>query len=335
MDKRELAFDIVAIKTDYRHGLQYTFEELGARVFYMPDNLYHRIIFLYSLMKKGSYDIVHSHPELPSAIYLTLAKLTGVKVRIAHAHLSVFNDGIKNNLLRKVLNSVVTHRLGASKYSIKALFGEKYVNSAIVLNNAIEVSNFSFKEEIREEYRKKLSLHEKYVLGFVGRLTHLKNIFYLLEILKELVNVNNKVVLLIIGDGELREEFEDKAGKLKLNNNLLMLGNRNDINCLLMAMDVLLLPSYSEGLGIVLIEAQAAALKAVASQGRVPEEAKISDYLLFESIEKDPKVWRDIILEKCQNYERIPMEKQIKEKHFDIKEEAKILIDLYKNWTKK
>ncbi|CAI9679869.1 glycosyltransferase [Elizabethkingia anophelis] len=329
MDHNLIQFDIVAIDTGAEQDYHEKFKALGVRVQYMPDNLLSRLKFLCTLMKYGEYDIVHDHSELPSAIYLLLAKLNGVKVRIAHAHLSVPTKGIKNSFLRILLNNVVTQRIGASSYSVKALFGEQYINSSIILNNAIDVSMFSFNEKKREEYRKELLLHEKYVIGFVGRLTFLKNIFYLLEILSELIAENSDILLLIVGDGELGDEFKKRAVELGVNNNILMLGQRSDINFLMMAMDVLLLPSFHEGLPLVLIEAQAATLKAIVSDN-VSKEVKISDYLLFESIDKNPKVWRDIIIDKCQDYVRQPIDELIREKQFDIKEEVKRLMQLYK-----
>lgn len=54
----------------------------------MPKKYVGRIPFLYKLMKNGHYDVVHSHIELASAVYLSIALVAGVKVRIAHAHMA-------------------------------------------------------------------------------------------------------------------------------------------------------------------------------------------------------------------------------------------------------
>ena len=80
-------------------------------------------------------------------------------------------------------------------------------------------------------------------------------------------------------------------------------GRRNDIPACLKAADVFLFPSIFEGLGIVLLEAQAAGLLCMASD-RVPEEVDLGlGSVLFEALETSPAIWAKTIVEQSRNRE--------------------------------
>src|SRR5690606_37815319 len=152
-------------------------------------------------------DIVQSHSQLPSAIYLLLANIMGIRVRITHSHLSIYDRGLKNKILRFILNRNVTHRLGASESAIQSLLGSLEYKNTYVINNAIEAEKYIFNMDVSESKRKELNLEKQLVLGFLGRLTYLKNVFFLLEILQEVKSKSNNCRSLVVGDGELRESF--------------------------------------------------------------------------------------------------------------------------------
>lgn len=328
-DKQKVNFDIVAIGTGVKQGYHDQFESLGVNIYYMPDNIVKRLNFLAKLIRKNKYDIVHSHIELQSAVYLTIAAICGTKVRISHAHLSRANPGFKNKLLRGLMNAVVTKRVGASDLSLNAVFGEKYGKLGVVINNAVEVAKFSFNSEIRKQYREKLGLNNKLVLGFVGRISYQKNIFFLVKTFTELAKVNQNVVLLIVGDGELRIEMEKELQKNNVFDKTLFLNTRDDVNALMMAMDIMLLPSFYEGLPLVLVEAQCAALKCIVSD-EVTKLISITDYILYKGIEdNDVKNWVSTIIEIGNNYTRKPIDDLITEHNFNIEAEANKLIDFY------
>lgn len=332
MRKDIVVFHIVAIETTYEQGYQDIFERMGMRVFFMPETISHRLIYLWQLIRNEKYDVVHSHVELISAVYLSVALLAGTKTRIAHTHLSVDNEGVKSKLLQTLLSGVATHRVGCSRVAIQKLFGTKYLNRSTVISNAIDPSKYVFNPNVRTQTRQEMGIGDTYVVGFVGRLTALKNLSYLLDVFKALKDLEEKVTLLIVGDGELREEMVASVARLELTDHVKFLGNRSDVNYLMMVMDVLLLPSFSEGLGLVMIEAQAASLKCIGSSGRVPQETCISaDYALYEAIEKPATVWANRILGECVGYERKNMTAEIRRKHFDVRTEANKLVEFYNN----
>lgn len=334
MAKGNVVFHVVAIETTYRQSYQKIFENLGILVFFMPEHRFRRLLFLNKLIREVKYHAVHTHVELVSAIYLVIAMASGIKVRIAHTHLAVDNKGFKNKALQMLLNVVVTHRLGCSKSAIAKLFGVKYVDHATVIPNAIDPSRYIFDPLVRELTRRALQIEGKYVVGFIGRFTALKNIPYVLDVFKALKEKKENAVLLLVGDGEERGRISLRVKELGIMEQVKFLGNRTDINHLLMAMDVLLFPSFSEGLGLVMIEAQSAALKCIASLDRVPKETSISSYIHYEAIEKPATIWSDLILEKCIHYERANMEHAVGRCHFDVRIEASNLIDFYNKAVK-
>lgn len=85
---------------------------------------------------------------------------------------------------------------------------------------------------------------------------------------------------MLIGSGELVEDIKLKAEKLGLKNNIIFLGNSDEVNCYLSAMDVYILPSRYEGLSVSAIEAQASGLECVMSD-KISTETKKTDKCVF------------------------------------------------------
>lgn len=334
MDRNLVHFDFVAIPSNVGHTYKAKFEQLGSKVYYMPKKYVGRPKFLYHLMKEGGYDVVHSHIELASAIYLSIAKAAGISVRIAHAHMAFLPyTKITHHCLRFLLNYISTLRVGCSKDAIMGLFGK---DDGFVLHNAIDVGKFKFSDKIRTEYRKELGVTQKVVVGFVGRLTFQKNIFYLLDIFNEYLKNNDNSVLLIVGDGEEKDKFLEKVKELHLTDKVMCLGARNDVPSLMMAMDCLLLPSRWEGLGMVLVEAQATGLKCYTSLNTVPyEDTKVTPYIKYLDINESSEKWAEMMSQDhLASYERKDMGEQLALHHYDIKEEAKSLCKIYNNARK-
>lgn len=335
MDHANVHFDIVAIDKGREQLLEHRFTELGANIYYMPKPYSKRLVYLWRLLKDNKYDIVHSHIELASAVYLGLALLSGVKIRIAHAHMAFVDySSFGQHSIRYLLNHVVTSRMGCSTDAINNLFGIGY--KGIVIHNAIDIPHFSYNEEVRTKYRKELAIEDKYVVGFVGRLTYQKNIFYMLDIFNSFAKSHENAVLLIVGDGELKEAFFEKIDNLGIKQKIIYLGARNDVNNLMMAIDVMLLPSRWEGLGIVLIEAQAAGLKCITSKGTVPyNDTNISTYIHYCSIKASTNDWVNIIENDCVDYKKQAIDDVIRNHHYDINIEASRLADIYRNLMNK
>ena len=174
-----------------------------------------------------------------------------------------------NPLYRKLTNA----HLSCSKEAAHSLFTK--IDDVIIIKNGIDVEKFKFNEEIRNEYRKKMNLDGKVVYGHAGRFHKQKNHDFLIDVFYE-IQKKQDAVLLLSGTGELENSIREKVKALNIEDKVIFLGFRKDVNCLLNVMDVFLLPSVYEGLPLCAIEAQTSGLPTVVSKA-IPEEANISD----------------------------------------------------------
>ena len=144
------------------------------------------------------------------------------------------------------------------------------------------------------------------------------------------MNKNSKLVL--VGIGPVEEEIKASVNELNISDRVLFLGNRLDVNDLLSAFDVFLLPSFFEGLPFVSLEGQACSILFFASNN-VSKEIAITDLVHFLDLKQDSKEWaREIeeVLNKNVNRESVIYQQKIKEAGYDIKEVCKILEEKYK-----
>lgn len=242
-----------------------------------------------AMKKNGPYDIVHTHVLFNSGFIVRAAAKNRIPIIIAHSHdnLQGMREGVIRKIyyfiMRKWINRYATKICACSELAGEYLFGkEKFKKYGIVLHNKIDISRFNFDSESRKNIRECYGIgDDDTVIGNIGRIEEQKNQEYLLIILKRLLNFSKKFKLLIVGDGSLKNNLCEQINQLKLNNNVIMAGKKENINELLSAMDIFALTSVHEGLGIVLIEAQANGLCCLAPQNVVPMEAKILDSFVF------------------------------------------------------
>ena len=112
-----------------------------------------------------------------------------------------------------------------------------------------------------------------------------------------------------------------------LSDKVIFTGVRSDVNDLMQGMDVFLFPSLYEGLGIVLIEAQAAGLKCIISD-TIPKDGIITDDVLSLSLNQSPVIWANEVL-KYKGYKRSNNKELIEKADYDIKNNAKKLEQFY------
>lgn len=273
----------------------------------------------------SEYDIaVANYLDYQNINYLIVAKLFGLKT-IAHSHQSGQSRNWKKNLLvsinRFISNIFVDYLLACSYEAGQWMYGKLWKDwyglKASVINNGIDVKKFSYKEDIRKEYRKKMNIENKVVFGHVGRLAPQKNQIFLIDVFKEIHEQNNEAILLLVGEGILRKEIESRIKELGCKNSVFLLGERLDIAELLQAMDYFIFPSEWEGLGISLIEAQCSGLKCFASD-KIPKEAFITDNIVSISLLLDSKNWANTIFENMP-YDRKDESAQIIKANYDEK----------------
>lgn len=230
--------------------------------------------------KSGPYQAVHAHTLFNCGIAMKAAKKSGVDIRVSHAHTTADNEAglvrkIYISLMRKLILENSTNLLACSDLAGEYLFGAKNITSdkytmfpnLISYEKIIDV-NYEDVEKFRTE--NKLQKNDL-VIGHIGTFKKSKNQKFLLKIVKTLKEKNKNVKLILVGDGSMRDELENMCKDLDISDRVIFTGTRDDIDVILNSMDVFVFPSTFEGLGLVLLEAQAAGLPCVVSEAIQPE----------------------------------------------------------------
>lgn len=336
IDRTKIQFDFLNVYNE-KIACQDEIETLGGNIYYLDMARHHGMRAYYKKLdeffSKNShrFDIVHCNfQSLINIDMLKYAKKYGIKVRIAHAHNSGYGSepSKKQKLLiafnRRIIGKYATHYFSCSALAAKWMFGRE----STIIKNAIDIKKYSYSEIARKEVRKQMGLNGKYVVIFVGRLDPQKNPIFLLEIFSEIKKRRTTAQLLVVGDGILKNEMIEKIKELDIEESVKMLGSRSDVNRLLQASDVFLLPSKFEGLGIVLIEAQASGLPTFTTKGVVPEEVKITDLLEFIPLDSSAMHWAEII-SKYKMGKRSDQKDMIRNSGYDNSENAVRLMKFY------
>lgn len=318
-------FDYVIEGTETIH--QKSISDLNGKIYYIPQkrNCFANLLAWCKLLKKLKKQIDCIYFNLYSFAWflpIIICRLFGYRVYV-HAHNNnLHNCGIIQHKLhcfgrfiQKYLNII---RLTNSQESSRFFFGDE---SATMIFNAIDTNRFRFDDNIRDRLRKSLRIEDKHVYGFIGRITYQKNPLFLIEIFSEIQKIDSKAYFIICGDGDLLSVAKKYAVGRNVSVNFI--GNVVNIQDYYQTMDLFLLPSRFEGLGIVLIEAQTSGLPCVTSLGVVPQDAKITDLLTYISLNETAKEWAEICVEKVEN---IGLRKkyylEVKNTDFSIDKEA-------------
>lgn len=270
--------------------------------------------------------------SLANIDYLKMAKKYNIKYRIIHSHNSENMDSKLRGILHKINKLFIrkyatdfwacSDEAGKWFYNPKVINGDKY----LVINNAIDVEKYKFNENIRKQYREKLGIDDKFVVGHVGRLHFQKNQEFLIEIFNEINRKNDNVKLLLVGQGEDEEKLKNKVEQLGLEGKVEFLGVRKDVKELLQAMDVFVFPSKFEGLPLALLEAQASGIQVYASKDVIPSAVKMSNDFHFISLNEKPEEWANTILKNRKDREENQnVQLNIKKSGYDIGEEIRTL----------
>lgn len=284
------------------------------------------------------YDVIHLHTSRWTGFLLEeIAIKRKIPKIIVHSHLSGISgtsskvteevENLHNYYKSKFNEDLATDFCACSKSSAEWLFGNQIENSKIqIMKNAIDVDKYVFNNFIRTEVRRRLGLEDCFVLGHVGRMAYQKNHEFLIDTFFEVYKKNKKARLLLIGNGELEDSLKERVNKYGLNDAVLFGGWQNDVSMYLQAMDLFLLPSHYEGFPIVLVEAQTAGLKCIASSN-ITDEVMLTENIKFLELIREK--WVDGIVELSDKYERINMSDLITEKGYNIKFAVKDLEKLY------
>ena len=334
IDRTKVQFDFL-VHREQRGAYDDEIERMGGRIYRMcpiyPQNFsrYKRDLRAF-FRAHPEYKIIHSHMSELGYFAFREAERQGVPVRICHAHNAPHGFDVKmimRTYFKKRMMPYLTHLFMCGEESGKWLYGEKNKSRFIMLNNAIDAALYSFDASKREKMRQQLGLTDELVIGHVGRFNPQKNHPFLLDVFAALLKKESDAVLLLVGGGDDMPEIQAKAEALGITERVRFLGVRSDVADLIQAMDVFVFPSLYEGLGIAVVEAQAAGLPCVVSD-TIPHEAYLTDLVDSEKLSAPEEKWAEKILA-LRAVPRTDRHEEIAAHGFDISTEAVKLQEFY------
>ena len=215
-----------------------------------------------------------------------------------------------------------------SDLAAEAVFGKKRYkeNRVTILPNAVDTKEFLPNAKIRTELRMKYGLEDKFVIGHVGRFHYAKNHEFLLEIFAEIARRKENAVLMLLGDGPLKEETMQQAKQLGIAEKVIFTGNQTPVAPFYQVFDFFLFPSRFEGLPGTVVEAQAAGLKCLISD-TITRQVKATELVNFMSIEKTAKEWADVVFQ--MEVKQKSGNANLSETNFDVNNQVTFYKEVY------
>lgn len=310
-------------------------EQQGCKVIDFPNRKKETFSYwkkLISFIRYEHINVVHAHGNSATlAIELSAALLGGAKKRIAHSHNTKCDQVKADRLLRPLFYAVCNKRLACGVDAGNWLFRDK---DFTVINNGRDINRFRFQQSKREQYREVMGIEQNEILyGHVGGFVPQKNHNFLLKVFKEISAKEPLSKFVLVGDGVLKNQIEQSANKLGLQSKVFFTGNVDNVEDYLSACDIMLLPSFFEGLPLVMIEWQISGLPCLISDA-VTKECIISKSVESLDLGLGESEWASSAI-KMVRYrdERIQLSdlasKNAKIMGFDINKSAALLREIY------
>ncbi len=237
---------------------------------------------LYFLFKREKFDIVHTHTAKAGCLGRLAAKLAGIRVIVhtSHGHnfygyfgpslskLIVFVERWLSSFTDKIITLTNLEKKDLLRFNVAA--EEKIV----VAHTAVD------RQKIRRIDRKKISRlkeelgikEENIVIGMVGRLEQIKGVEYFVEAAILVAEKFDNVQFVLVGAGSLKDELRKRVKEKRCDDRFIFCGWRDDVTDIMCLMDIMVLASLNEAVGLVLIEAQSLGVPVIVSSvGGIPE----------------------------------------------------------------
>lgn len=330
MDRRLYHIDLL-IFNDSKDDWIDRYKAFGCKVIKIPrvrdSGLFKAIRTYRKIFKDGKYDIIHSHIGFGSTIPV-IARLGMSRCKaVTHAHFDNYEGSYINHMLGHIVFNVFPCiKLACSKGAGYALYGDKADFKFI--KNGIDTDKFAYEPIIRYEVRNEFRIKDNiFLVGTVGRMQFQKNHDFLIDIFESIISKHPNSMLMLVGDGELRRDIQEKIDRLGMRDKVIFCGIRRDVFRLLQGMDVFIMPTRFEGLSLALLEVQCSGLPCLTSDV-VPQEASVTEYCEFISLSKTADYWADRALN-YRHHNRHDGTEQIKKANFDKESSAKAWFEIY------
>ncbi|MEO6209677.1 MAG: glycosyltransferase [Gemmatimonadaceae bacterium] len=267
--------------------------ELGATVLHSPVELDDTWAFVRSMrraLRAERYDVMHCHHDLVSAVYLAAGTGLGIPRTIVHVHNADMHvptgsprkAALLREPMRRLCLETADRIVGISRHTLETFLHGQPPSPPrdLVLYYGIDTAAFRATRPDRTELRRSIGLpDDARILLFVGRMVNYKNPAFVVDILTRLAGDHANVFAVFAGSGPLMEEIRLRARAAGIEDRVRVLGWRDDTVGLMQASDAFIFPRVEddsevgiEGLGLVVVEAQAAALRSLLSRG-IPDDA--------------------------------------------------------------
>ena len=281
---------------------------LGGEVIHSPVPIGETGAFIRHLrrtLREGAYDVMHAHHDIVSAVYLIASLNTGVRRRIVHVHNTAMALPTPSRMKRAILWEpmrrtclALSDRIaGISEDALASMLrdAEPRPPRDVVVYYGIDTSRFRNPRCTRECTRKQVGVsQESKLILFAGRMTEYKNPRFVVDVLAEIADSVPGAVAAFAGVGPETEVVERAAADLGLSSRIRILGWRDDLAELMLASDLLLWPGQEqpkEGLGLGIVEAQAAGLPIVMSRSVPGDAVVVNDLVSVVPLATGPAAW--------------------------------------------
>lgn len=342
IDREKVQFDFLVLR-DQKEFYDEEISALGGKKYCIHSNIENTLLRILDesrkiekFLKKNHYDVVHIHYTTPlRAYYLKAAKKAGVPVRIYHSHSAAVSGKSKVKLMiyehcKKVIDKYATDYFACSKAAAQWIYSKKILekNKVQVIHNGIDTQRFLFNESVRENVRRELELQNKFVIINTGRFTEQKNQKFIIDIVNSLRNKGKDVKLLLLGDGPLKAEYKTKVKEFELENSVVFLGVKSNVQDYLFASDCYIMPSLYEGLPVAGIEAECTGIPCIFSEN-ITKEVKVNNQAVFLPLTYSADKWADTVIKQNAEKDRTEAINFVKTAGYDIHYVAKKIQNFY------
>lgn len=285
------------------------------------------------ILKKNNYDVVHIHVNNEMIPILLACKLAKIPIVCVHSHASYspywnpsmfsFKSKIMIKLQKVFISKIATHKLGCSRSACDRLYGKDNKATKVIFNG-IDLKKFNVNK--LSEFSECALDNKKINFVHIGRFNKEKNQKFLIEIWSNLIKLKQNIHLYIVGYGPLENEIRCEIEKRNLKDSITILPSDTYVPGVLSNMNYFLLPSLYEGLGIVLIEAQAMGITCFVSD-TVPIESNLG-LCKYISLEKSSNEWAQEIKYEIENNSQLKLDLDLLDK-YNIINVAKSLEYIY------
>ena len=250
---------------------------------------------LENLLQKEDIDIIHGHYLFPAgAAAVEVGNEHGIKTYVTAHGSDMFEVYKKQPLMRSTIKNVLKRAdcvlvvSNALRHEVIAT-GVTGISQKTKLSwNSVDVGKFC--DDENNSFKNENNLLDKPIVMFVGNLIKRKNVESLLEAKKI---ANSEYYLVIVGDGPLFKKLNKKVEEENIRD-VIFTGSRDDVENIIPSCDVLILPSFSESFGLVLIEALACGKPVIGSNVGGISEIITNDVGLLVNPEKVSSIARAI-----------------------------------------